>query len=464
MIEVADKPPLFTSFPPTDERRFIYSYLGKRLWGRKWANFQPIYVNDARRSRPYIALGASQSGISEFLISTAFQDASKGRACVYIDTEASVERLNKLYYYNHIVAGQPFYAFFIDKEWDHLSNTFNPLLNPSISVNSMAELFVQSMNQPLDPRRRADEKEIKFLNQLVLTLIRSLQASGFISSPADFLKILTRPEIMEGLPNHLNEEGRKIYSELLHRYQEGGMSFRDRLKTFADYLKNLSAWNLNSYNPDIQLDKAIEFGATIYIGLSYEKNRAASVSLGNLILNQLKSLCFTWENRDRQKRRAVSCLVDRAEYYLDDKLKSWINNVRFSSLMLVAGIQLPIARMMLGEAFFDDLKKNRPNFLMFHPGDKVNAQLLSDLSVNSDAAIHKKEEGVKSNFTPIKPDIFTELETGQFFFMPFDFGGSPIKIGGCYLPHSPQSDMKRYYRVQHGEKGKNKGVGSIIGD
>lgn len=447
----------FTSVLPSDEpSRSVYTYLGKRVFGLNL----PFYLHDTGRTRPSLVLGATGCGKTDFLLSLSFQDATKGRPVIFIDGKCDMATLNKLYYYNAVIAKRPFLALLPTSELDHLSHSWNPLLSPTTRTAIIADAFFNAYRPPSQKHSDA-EVYYSYQRSVFTNLLNALHKSGMAYSIQDLAVILEDQTAFEALPNILPPDSMPFFMNLMNKRNEAKNKYKDNMQNFLNHLKLFESWTLNSYNPSIQLDALIQSDTTLYVGLPVNSERFLMGTIGNLFINQLKALSATIQQSENISRRAISCIVDEAGTFVDEGMADWICKVRTSGFLLTLGMQGIPDLERISPAFARQIVINAPHMYMFNPNDAKTARWFSEISgteslVSPTANVKVDEEGTEetgggslrqSEHAKIPSEAVLKLRTGQVFYRPAETVDRPFLLAGSYLPDPPNREDCRYHRT-----------------
>jgi len=447
--------PILTSLPHDDSRRFLYSYLGKRMRCRG----ERIYYADDNRSRPTLVGGVTGSGKTELLIALAVQDSAKGRPVVYIDGKCEMKTLQKLYYYTHHVLKRRFYVLTPTTLLDGYTHSWNPLISSQLESRTITESIFNAFRDPQVKQDSGVAFYTEFQRTVFSHLMMALRFSKYAVCMQDLLYALEYDDLLSKLPSFLKPEGMVPYAELLKMRNEEGRNFGQNLKSFLNYLRLFDHWSLNSYNPVIRFDAMMLSDSVIYVGLPVNAQKYLMSCIGNIIINQLKALSQYVQSHYKHKRHFINCTVDEAGSFVDTGLPDWLCKSRTSGFSLTLGVHMLADLEGRRPGFAKQVQGNTPNICMFRNNDKETAEWFSDLgchelgearAANIKAAGSDLEEtGAGSTRASeqrrVPPDSIKSLRTGQCYFLSSALN-RPILLAACYLPDPPDRPERQYVR------------------
>lgn len=448
--------PKITSEQFDDARRFNYTYLGSRLYRQNL----PLWVHDTLRTRPSLVVGSTGYGKTELLLSIAFQDIMKGRFTIFIDGKCDEDTRRKLYWYTTKVAKRPFYMLMPYAEGGHLSNSWNPFTCTTLSIAKISEMFISAYAQPGKGGASGGGDGQYYLEMQrgsFSSLMRTLASSGYAYSTQDIRILFENYSILSNLGRVVRNSGIQHFADLMRRIaQEGEKQHQKTMSRFVNHLRLFQSWMLNSYNPAIQLDRMMMTDSVIYVGLPVNSEPEAMMTIGNILVNQLKAISAHVQTTEKSRRRAVSCIIDEAGSFVDEGLAEWICKVRSSGFLLMLGIQNLANLEGRRPGFAEEIRANAPNVMMFNPRDSESAAWFSSLAglemirqTTASVADGKEKEagsvrGVESARVPV--DALLRLRTGQFFYSAPEPMERPVLLASSYLPDppkTPDSDCQR---------------------
>lgn len=453
-----------TLMPPPDERRFLYTAFGRRLYGMN----NPIFVHDSLRSRPTLVVGSTGYGKTDFLLSMAMQDAAKGRLVVFVDGKCEASTMQKLYYYvrrldRNRATPRPFLTFLPFQDLDHLTSTWNPLLSTTLPIGTIAEAFFNAYDHPDNSEGANGAYYTEYQRNIFVKLMRALHTSGYAYSPQDIQHLVSSDYTLDNLHRILNAAGTNYYVDVLKAKREDKRKFNENMLRFANHLKMFDHWSLNSYNPTIQFDRLLHTDAVIYVGLPVNSQTHLMSAVGNILINQLKALSAHVQSNNKMKRHAISCIIDEAGSFIDNGMAEWIAKVRSSGFMLTLGIQVLANLLGRRPGFDEEIKANSPNVLLFNPQNEGTAQWFSSLSGQEQhKSVSANVEGAGGEFSEtgagtvrtapdsrVPLDAMLALRTGQFFYRPAVTVERPYLLAAPYLPDPPERPDLDFQRSFH---------------
>jgi hypothetical protein len=450
--------PVLVTDPPKDDRRFLYTYVGRRLLG----GMEAINYYDLSRTRPALVVGTTGSGKTELMASMATMDNQKGRCTIFIDGKCDINLMQKLYYYtrhgNKELPQRPFYCLIPHPEYDTLTHSWNPLFLTTVEQSTISETVFNSYSPPESEGRGEGSFFSTYQRQAFSLICSALLKSGKVASFQDIVRLLTYPEIMDTMAGTITQEGMTAFRKLVMMRRENPREFNDRMRGFVNFLMKFSHHSLNSYNPAIQLDRLVFTESFIYVGLPLNLEPHLMRALGNILINQLKSLTHRLQSSNRL-RRSISCYVDEAGSFIDSGAVDWINKVRSTGLMLTLSIQLLADLQGRRPGFSEQVPGNTPNVYFFQTRDPATATWFSELSGRqlgqSQTASVKAVEGEVTETGSgsarlaeqprISRDLGYNLRKGQMYFLP-ESTIRPMLLAGAYMPEPSGDPQRRYVR------------------
>jgi hypothetical protein len=450
--------PVLVTAPPKDERKYLYSYVGERLLG----GCEPIYYYDLSRTRPSLVVGTTGSGKTEFMAAMAAMDSQKGRCTIYIDGKCDLRLMEKLFYHTRhgdpSVPQRPFYCLIPHPEYDAYTHSWNPLFLTTVEPSTIGETIFNSYSPPESEGRGEGSFFSTYQRQAFSLICSALLKSGKVVSFQDVVRLLTHAEIMDTMANLITPEGMTAFRKLVTMRRENPREFNDRMRGFVNFLMKFNHHSLNSYNPAIQLDRLVYTDAFIYVGLPLNLEPHLMRALGNILVNQLKSLTHRLQSSNRL-RRAICCYIDEAGSFIDSGAVDWINKVRSTGLLLTLSIQLLADLQGRRPGFSEQVPGNTPNVYFFKTHDAATASWFSDLSgrqleQSSSAGIESTGGAVEetgggnarlAEQPLISRDLGFNLRNGQMFFHS-ESSLRPILLAGAYLPDPSDDPRRRYVR------------------
>jgi hypothetical protein len=448
--------PVLVTNPPNDDRRFLYTYIGRRLLG----GTETINYYDLSRTRPALVVGTTGSGKTELMASMAAMDNQKGRCTIFIDGKCDINLMQKLYYYtrhgNKDQPQRPFYCLIPHPEYDTLTHSWNPLFLTTVEPSTISETVFNSYSPPESEGRGEGSFYSTYQRQAFSLICSALLKSGKVASFQDIVRLLTYPEIMDSMAGMITQEGTIAFRKLVMMRRENPREFNDRMRGFVNFLMKFSHHSLNSCNPAIQLDRLVFTESFIYVGLPLNLEPHLMRALGNILINQLKSLTHRLQSSNRL-RRSIACYVDEAGSFIDSGAVDWINKVRSTGLMLTLSIQLLGDLQGRRPGFSEQVPGNTPNVYFFQTRDPATATWFSELSgrqlgQSQTASVRAVEGEVTetgagsarmSEQPRISRDLGYNLRPGQMYFLP-ESTIRPMLLAGAYMP-DPSGDPQRTY-------------------
>lgn len=447
--------PLLTSQPPNTDDRFLYTYYGQLLLGSPGG----CWMRDSARTKPTLVLGTTGCGKTEGMLSRAFQDASKGRPVIFIDGKCDRETWRKLYYYNHCCAGRPFYALFPTPMLDRLSMSWNPLHSTLLPIQTVVESLFNTYTRNKGNAGAAEFYYETQRNAFTL-LCQTLHASGYGFTLDDVVVLLEHNDVLMSMAGQLNPESLQFYSKLLS-LRNSEPDFVKHMRGFLNFLKLFDHWSLNTYNPDIQLDRLYYTDATIYVGLPVNAQQVTMSTIGNLLINQLRALANYVQAHGRSERD-FSVFIDEAGPFIDTALAEWIGKARSSGFLLEIAVQTLADLARVNTIIAEQIKGNTPNILLYNPQDLATAKAYSELFGNEDilhTSIATPPDGDQPVVTQrlgetpkIHPDIINQLRIGQCVFRPSERIYRPPLLAGSMLPPPPTNPVFDWHGGRHNVK------------
>ena len=450
--------PELTHTLPLGPASQLYTYYGKTLLGEK--NL-PLYMRDDLRSKPTLVCGTTGSGKTEGMLARAYQDASKGRPVIFIDGKGDRSTWERLFYYCAYLHKRPFLGLFPTEQLDHLSNSWNPLISGKLSSATVVDSFFSSYM-----RDRKNEGEAAYYNgftQNAFTqLTRALHNSGYNFNIQDISVSLEDGDFFNEMERFIQPQGREYYDMLAGIRNKDIREYNRVMTSFWNYLKVFDHWTLNSTNPEIRLEDLYYSNAILYVYLPVGQQRWLMTALGNIILNQLRSLSNYVQSTETSARRRVPVFGDEVSPFIDQLLAEWVSKTRSSGLMLELGVQgledLATKSANIGES----IRNNVPNVLMYNPHSVKTASWLSELfdmegklvhtrnldgDEETDAGVERFGEGRK-----IPPGLVNNLRLGQFLFCPVARVFKPAYLASPLLPEIPPGQRYRWQGGHNGAK------------
>lgn len=430
----------FTTLPPADERRFLYTYLGKRIVGagERSAVFQPLYAYDGVRARPTFVVGGGDA----FLQNLALKDASCGRTVIFIDGVGKRETLDRLYYWCGHQLGKPVYALM--PQQDELSHTWNPLLSDVIQTAIIAEFFFDTYRR--FSGKKVDEDDLDLQNEALTALFRALRGADIVFHCGDAADFFENEEAFKQLEGAMRGDGLEYYDELkqLREYED---DFEKRMQPLIYFLRLFKSWTLSSYHPSIQLDRLITSGSVIYMGLPIgwenDDERKLFCATGNLVIQHLRALISHAATNDRENRRAVSLIINKTEAFLDHELVEWIGKMRSSGLMITCAVSSIEDLKVMGEKFVTLLQTDTPNMALFHSSDTASAVWFADMWRQK-----RLQDGNDAGEENAWTEQLEHLHPGQYLFESHACFERPLLLTTPLLP-DPPARPDYQYRRQH---------------
>ncbi len=462
---------LITHTPPVDSRRFAYTYLGQSLLGA----IAPIFCHDSVRSRPSIFVGTTGCGKTELLLSLAYSGARKGRLVIFIDGKADQTTWNKLYYYNSLKAGCPFYANFPLQDLDQLSQSWNPLHSTKLSVDTISSAIFATYSRHRPASERTDGSYYTDYQRTIFSsLCRALHASGLGYNFEDIVLLLENPILLNQLGTELRPEGKEPYSRVLAERNKNLKEFTAIMSGFLNHLKLLQHWSVNSYNPDIELDQLYHSNATVYFGFPVQSQPVAMATLGNILINQLSALSNHYQSVSPSERRVVDVIVDEAGSFIDKGMADWICKARSSGFRLHIGLQGLADLEQVSATFAKQVQVSTPNVFLFNPQSYETAVWFSNLSgsksklsrtatiIGADVENEGEETGVVTEklieCRKVTPDAINQLRVGQCYWRPSERTYVPILMQASMLPSPAQNPEYEWHGKHYSQVAQTKGL------
>src|SRR5580704_6060677 len=225
--------PVLVTDPPKDDRRFLYTYVGRRLLG----GMETINYYDLSRTRPALVVGTTGSGKTELMASMATMDNQKGRCTIFIDGKCDINLMQKLYYYtrhgNKELPQRPFYCLIPHPEYDTLTHSWNPLFLTTVEPSTISETVFNSYSPPESEGRGEGSFFSTYQRQAFSLICSALLKSGKVASFQDIVRLLTYPEIMDTMAGMITQEGMTAFRKLVLMRRENPREFNDRMRGFV---------------------------------------------------------------------------------------------------------------------------------------------------------------------------------------------------------------------------------------
>lgn len=458
-------PPAILTRRPPKKHRELYSYMGKILIG----GIRPLYALTSMRSRPTLILGTTGCGKTEYMLSSACQDALRGCPLIFIDGKADRKTWNKFYYYCSIKAKRPFYALFPLSELDHLSQSWNPLHSTLLSLDTVVDSFFNTYTRELRLRDAGTAFYHDFQRNIFTLLCRAFYESGWGFNFNDISILLKRPDVFAQLRQYLSPKGLIPYNEIINKWSKNVEKFTESMTGFTNYLDLFKHWTLNSYNPEIQFDRLLSTNAVIYVGLPVNTQKTTMSAIGNILINQLKALSNHMQTTETENRRPIACYIDEAGSFVDESMADWICKVRSSGFMLTLGIQTLADLEQVSPTFAKRIQVNTPNILLFNPQSRETANWFSDMTgkqqkidqtITTDS---ERPETVRATERVIEepkihPDFINQLRVGQCIYRPAERVNTLPYMAASILPDCPPPPNYQWHGLHRNKKPETKGL------
>lgn len=425
-----------TTLPPDDDRRGLYTYLGRRMRGTGGgASFRPFFLYDGVRARPSLVLGGDEPGRREYLINLAVKDAGGGRSVVFLDRNFDRETLDKLYYWCGKKMGRRVLALVPQEGNDGLSHSWNPFLSQRIKIGTLTETFFNGFSATHPVRSTRKRSEMEMQREAFGLLLRALHSTGRAFNAGDVLRLLEDDEALSRLARHVRKAGAEYYADLLHLI--GNQSrFHEKMGGFLDFLKLWDSWTLGSYHPDIQLGTLPQEKTVVYVGLGGGMGNEATMAVGYVMLQQLKAVLASLEANERESRRSLSVLVNDVRGFLDAKLGEWFAKARHSTLMMTWAAPRVRDLEERAEEMLPQLQGSDPFLTLFRPEDEATGEWFRD-AVQRVAPMQEIEYG-----------DCERLKEGQFM-LKVPMVNRALLIAGARLPDPPMRGDCCYRRIRY---------------
>jgi hypothetical protein len=431
------------------EQEFLHTYSGSSAL----PPYPPIFTPDAMRCRPTLVVGSADSDKREMLITQAYMDACKDRAVFYIDGNPGRHTLDKLFYWNHVLAKKPFYALLPNREMDYLCHTWNPFLFPEKNIDALSTILFDSyLATAASSSAVASRPERKVL----FDLIRALQNSGRAYCFYDLRALLESAEMRRHVADMLDEKNGVEY-HTWHAAVEGmGAGFAARVKGLVDFLQLFSLWSINSYHPQIDLARAVETSATVYFGLPTGTNSVVASCVGRMLVHQLTALATVQPDDELVDRPPFAVTIDPAYLFLNEKTGDRIYALRPSSVMLSLGFRNLGEMTDIGPQFRGEIRLKAANLFMFNPNCVETANWFAEFGQsgkNNPAFAMNESAQITHPFSQIDGEIkagsIHDLTRGQCYYWPSHGLEQPVKLETPFLFNPPPIPQCHFHRLPY---------------
>lgn len=431
--------PFLTALPPTDERRFLYTYYGQRVLSssRKGIRLNPLYVHNQIRSEATFLIGQTSPTKRDFLINQAIRDVSCGRSVVFIDGTYDHTILDQLYYWSRKRRGYLLYAFTPSFKATHDSHSWNPLICPSLSPGIVAETFLNSF---VWSRAGGRIKNMEFQREAFSLLYRAIVESGYVCNCHDLVDILENENVLKWLGKLLvQERGKEFYDELMELVQKQGGLFR-KVNELSSFLRHFHQASLGSYNPKIRLDEIGRVNCILYVGLADVARDITSAAIGNVMLNQLQALISTNKIVRPGKGPGLTIILHQAGPFLDGDITSWMCEKLPPNLILDCSINSVQDLQNQGAGFLKEISHGRNNILLFPTQDTGTIDWFTQTA-------NMRQQSIQRHDKQVLPDITSEevraLQPTQYLAQ-VGHEHHPFLTVSPWLPKPPDRQDCRY--------------------
>jgi hypothetical protein len=420
-----DQPLILTTLPPTDDRRYLYGYLGQRfLPAQNQARLQPLYAYDGIRGCGTFVLGNDSQNKIDFARNLAIRDLSAGRLVIWIDSTHNQSNLDILHYWAALQLHLPVGVLTTDFSVQNISHTWNPFISTIVEPKKSAELFIE-MFEWLGQHSRP--RNFQFQIDILETMFRVLESFNKSFHAGDILIFLKNRNAFDWLKDNASEDSEDDIADLEDMIFEDNR-FEKKMESLFGLLEKFSDWRFSSYTPSISLQSLMQTGGVLYISLQSEEE-LMSKALTNLLIRQLESFYEDDSEETPPFKKSISLILNQVAYtfhpsWLRRQIKSRTNQI------LLTSIQSTIADFRnLDETLPEFLQTKAPNIVLFNPNDSATAEWYVKLWEQK----AKNETGLKiNNFEAAE---VMRLKPRQYLFhTPYFQTSGPILIQGPALP------------------------------
>jgi len=442
------------------------------LLGIDMTTNKPFGISDRDRNSPTLICGSTSAGKTESaILPLLYQDAIKGKFCVVIDAKGDRDTLDKMYYYCHVLAGRPFFAFTPGAE--EMTHSYNPLYScfgsRFLTADSMADILFETYN-PSNKNTDTSDFYKKEQQKDCRNAFRLLDSINKPFSMQDLCALMSNETIFAELrskaPTH---EGRMAAAEMEVARQD--KRFRDIMLGLVTYLKMFDSWHLNSYNPDIRLE-SFYFGTKnangecmrpiVYFCLPVNISPNYMKGIGKIVTAVIMALAGYIGNADLEERQQCSIFIDEFQALANRTFADILARIRSSKFSLTLATQGLSDLEVVDRAFLRQVIKNTQNKILMAGKDPDDAELFSriiaevqqeDRSVQFDEAEFGGEEITGQGNLRLKqqrkvdPSLFMNLRTGQAVYIGPQYMFLPPYLQMPFLPDPPKNWDHQYKKL-----------------
>lgn len=389
---------------------FMPKKLGIRI-GYTRDNGMPLDIADTFMTRHTAIIGQSGVGkttLGEYLL---WQQAMRGGGFIFIDAKLDSATRDKLAYMMKLAGREDeFYVLNVDQP--HNSNTYNPILDgdsdevasrllnllPSSENSPGADYFRQQANYALTVLTgalKSAKRRYTFSDLAIL-----MQSDRALES---LLRLPIEPDVRMTLEVFLNQFRKRDKNGTaidINKVKEvlGGMSGR-----IAHFAQGKFGQVFNTYTPEINLTDIVKNNKCLYVMLPTMGKDTAALSLGKMVLSDLRSAVYNIQGLDATQRPNPPFLVfaDEMGSYVMQGIARLFEQARSANICMIPAFQTFANLRAISPDFEDIIIGNTWNKIFFKFASKDSPETAAEIIGKSKKFIKSlslsESEGASAN-------------------------------------------------------------------
>jgi intracellular multiplication protein IcmO len=352
-------------------------------------NGLPLDIADTFMTRHTAIIGQSGVGkttLGEYLL---WQQAMRGGGFIFIDAKLDSGTRDKLAYMMKLAGREDeFYVLNVDQP--HNSNTYNPILDgdsdevasrllnllPSAENSPGADYFRQQANYALTVLTGALKSAKRRYTFSDLAII--MQSDRALES---LLRLPIEPEVRMTLEVFLNQFRKRDKNGTaidVNKVKEilGGMSGR-----IAHFAQGKFGQVFNTYTPEINLTDIVKNNKCLYVMLPTMGKDTAALSLGKMVLSDLRSAVYNIQGLDASMRPDPPFLVfaDEMGSYVMLGIARLFEQARSANICMIPAFQTFANLRAISPDFEDIIIGNTWNKIFFKFASKDSPETAAEI-------------------------------------------------------------------------------------
>lgn len=358
-----------------------------------------IYIDDESLTRHTLIVG--QSGVGKTVAASYLmaQQIERGGGLLFIDPKVDYDNIQNIYNFA-VSAGRQDDLLILCPGDPKNSNTYNPILFgdpdevasrvlgliPATESNAGADYYKQAANSAIRavvgafqylkvPYTMADLSLLLDNVNAMEALYNAVLAKDAKAAPAIELRLWVEnfrrpfdPKAQAGVGAIDMVKLKQLLGGIISRLQQFGTG------TFGEVM--------NTYDPEVRLDRVIEQGKIVYVALPTMGKDVAAINFAKMMIADLRT-CVSWLQKDASKRPKIpfQVFIDEAGRILGDgaAIAVLCEQARSARIFLQMAVQNLAQFKMVDESLAELVPGNTTTKMIFRLGSNDSPNELAEL-------------------------------------------------------------------------------------